>query len=120
MKNKKSRTRLRLVRTFLFFTHYDVICDLLQYRRTQKLNLFAEYIIVGNIKQRLGNFVVRDRDPPWEKSWGSGRKRHTITVDKRTCTIFKHVNVVSLEWSLESKMIMLERITHFKNFGPGI
>ena len=28
-------TRLRLVRTFLFFTRHDLICDLLQYRRTQ-------------------------------------------------------------------------------------
>ena len=27
---------------FLFFTHYDVICDLLQYRRTQKWNLFVK------------------------------------------------------------------------------
>ena len=34
-KTKSHGTRLRLVRTFLFFTRHDVICDLLQYRRTQ-------------------------------------------------------------------------------------
>ena len=36
-------TRLHLVRTFFFFTRHDVICDLLQYRRTQKWNLFVKY-----------------------------------------------------------------------------
>ena len=29
---RMTSTRLRLVRTFLFFTRYDVICDLLQCR----------------------------------------------------------------------------------------
>ena len=46
-RTKSHGTRLRLVRTFLFFTRYDVICDLLQYRyrSTQKWNLFVKYII---------------------------------------------------------------------------
>ena len=42
-RTKSHGTRLRLVRTFLFFTRYDVICDLLQYRRTQTWNLFVKY-----------------------------------------------------------------------------
>ena len=41
-RTKSHGTRLRLVRIFLFFTRYDVICDLLQYRRTQKWNLFVK------------------------------------------------------------------------------
>ena len=41
-RTKSHGTRLRLVRTFLFFTRHDVICDLLQYRRTHKWNLFVK------------------------------------------------------------------------------
>ena len=41
-RTKSHGTRLRLVHTFLFFTRHDVICDLLQYGRTQKWNLFVE------------------------------------------------------------------------------
>ena len=36
-------TRLCPVSYFLFFTRYDVICDLLQYTRTEKCNLFVKY-----------------------------------------------------------------------------
>ena len=31
------------VNKFLFFTHYDIFCDLLKYRRTEKCNLFVLY-----------------------------------------------------------------------------
>ena len=39
-RTKSHGTRLRLVR-ISFFTRHDVICDLLQYRRTQKWNRFV-------------------------------------------------------------------------------
>ena len=42
-RTKSHGTRPRLVHTFLFFTRHDVICDLLQYRRTQKWNLFVKF-----------------------------------------------------------------------------
>ena len=45
-RTKSHGTQLRLVRTFLFFTRHDIICDLLQYRRAQKWNLFVNYSIV--------------------------------------------------------------------------
>ena len=44
-RTKSHGARLRLVRTFLFYAHYDVICDLLQYGRTQKWNRFVKYYL---------------------------------------------------------------------------
>ena len=46
VKNNSHATRLRLV-LFLFFTRCDVMCDLLQYTRTQKCNLFVKYNMSG-------------------------------------------------------------------------
>ena len=45
VKNKTSTTRLRLMSYILFFTRCDVICDLLQYTRTGKCNLFVKLML---------------------------------------------------------------------------
>ena len=43
VKNKKYDTRRSRVAGLLFFTRCDVFCDLLQYTRTEKCNLFVLY-----------------------------------------------------------------------------
>ena len=53
-------TRLRLVTYFLFFTRCDVVCDLLQYTRTGKCNLFVNYKS-NQIIQREDNESLTDR-----------------------------------------------------------
>ena len=43
VKIKKYDTRRSRVARLLFFTHCDVFCDLLQYTRMEKCNLFVLY-----------------------------------------------------------------------------
>ena len=43
VKNNSHTTQLHLMLYFLFFTRCDVICDLLQYTRTEKCDLFVKY-----------------------------------------------------------------------------
>ena len=45
VKNNSHLTRLRLVSYFLFFTHCDVICDLLQCTHTEKYHLILSQFV---------------------------------------------------------------------------
>ena len=49
VKNNSHDSRLRLVSYVLYFTCCDVICDLLQYTRTEKCNLFVKFIFPQKI-----------------------------------------------------------------------
>ena len=53
MKNNSHATRLRLVSYFLFFTRCDVICDLLQYTRTENV----VYLLYNNFISKDVNEV---------------------------------------------------------------
>ena len=51
-KNNSHASRLRLVSYFIFFTHCDVICDLLQYTRTENVIYLLNSIIRNEEKKQ--------------------------------------------------------------------